>query len=135
MSSSASALLQDAVFDNKMPFIRILMDSGFVSFLIVALVIDTIFGRWQSFCFRVDPNAVCEGNQDTPLKIAAKRGEDAQEVFEIFQEFTEIADKVKIFYMSVLMKSDKPKKAKEKFQSLLESLPVDLVRTFVGTYL
>ena len=75
-----------------------------------------------------NPNAVCEGNQDTPLKIAAKRGEDAQEVFEIFQEYTEIADKVKIFYMSVLMKSNKPKKAKEKFQSLLESLPVDLVR-------
>ena len=38
-------LLQDAVFENKKPFIRILMDSGFVSFLTVALIIDKIFVR------------------------------------------------------------------------------------------
>ena len=38
-------LLQDAVSEDKRDFIRILMDSGFVSFLTVALIIDKIFGR------------------------------------------------------------------------------------------
>ena len=53
---------------------------------------------------------------------------------EIFAEFTEIADKVKLIQMSVLMKSDQPKRAKEKFQRLLESLPVDLVRISLKTF-
>ena len=53
---------------------------------------------------------------------------EVEKILEIFAEFTEIADKVKLIQMSVLMKSDKPKRAKEKFQRLLESLPVDLVR-------
>ena len=40
----------------------------------------------------------------------------------------EITDKVKLIQMSVLMKSDKPKRSKNEFQSLLETVPVDLVR-------
>ena len=41
----------------------------------------------------------------------------------------EITDKVKLIQMSVLITSDKPKRAKEEFQRLLNSLPVDLVRS------
>ena len=58
---------------------------------------------------------------------------EVEKILEIFAEFTEIADKVKLIQMSVLMKSDQPKRAKEKFQLLLESLPVDLVRISLKT--
>ena len=85
--------------------------------------------------FRVDPTAVCDDNRNTPLKIAVCGFPEveAQKILEIFAEFTDIADKVKLYQMSVLMFSDKPTRAKEKFQSLLESLPVDLVRISLKT--
>ena len=67
------------------------------------------------------------------MEIAAKRGHS--EILKILAEFTEIPDKVKLIQMSVLMISDKPKRSKEKFLSILESLPLDSVRIFVGTYL
>ena len=66
------------------------------------------------------------------MEIAATRGHS--EVLKILAEFTEIPDKVKLIQMSLLMNSDKSKRSKEKFQSMLESLPVDLVSTFVGAY-
>ena len=59
------------------------------------------------------------------MEIAATR--QLSEVLKILEEFTEITDKVKLIQMSVLMNSDKPKRSKEKFQKILESLPVDLV--------
>ena len=40
----------------------------------------------------------------------------------------EITDKVKLIQMSVLMKSNRPKTSKNEFQSILETVPVDLVR-------
>ena len=82
----------------------------------------------------MDPTAVCDGDVkwDTPMEIAATRGHS--EVLKILAEFTEIPDKVKLIQMSLLMNSDKPKRSKEKFQSMLESLPVDLVSTFVAAY-
>ena len=52
------------------------------------------------------------------------------EVLEILAEFTDITDKVKLLQMSFLMSSDKPKKSKEEFSSILESLPVDLVTIY-----
>ena len=57
------------------------------------------------------------------------------EVLEILAEFTDITDKVKLLQMSFLMSSDKPKKSKEEFQSILESLPLDLVRINFLIYL
>ena len=66
------------------------------------------------------------------MEIAASRGSNWSDVLKILAEFTEITDKVKLIQMSLLMNSDKPKRSKEKFQSMLESLPVDLVSTFVG---
>ena len=68
------------------------------------------------------------------MEIAASRGSNWSDVLKILAEFTEITDKVKLIQMSLLMNSDKPKRSKEKFQSMLESLPVDLVSTFVGAY-
>ena len=53
---------------------------------------------------------------------------ERQEIFKMLTEVTEITDKVKLIQMSVLMKSDKPKRSKNEFQSLLETVPVDLVR-------
>ena len=69
------------------------------------------------------------------MEIAASRGSNWSDVLKILAEFTEIPDKVKLIQMSLLMNSDKSKRSKEKFQSMLESLPVDLVSTFVGAYL
>ena len=61
------------------------------------------------------------------MEIAATEGRT--EDLKILSEFTEVTDKVKLIQMSVLITSDKPKRAKEEFQSLLNSLPVDLVRS------
>lgn len=77
-------------------------------------------------CFRIDPTAVCDGKQETPMEIAATCR--LSEVLKILEEFTEITDKVKLIQMSVLMNSGKPKRSKETFQKILESLTVDLVR-------
>ena len=62
------------------------------------------------------------------MEIAASRGSNWSDVLKILAEFTEITDKVKLIQMSVLMKSNQPKRAKKEFQSLLETLPVDLVK-------
>merc|ERR1719209_289683 len=100
---SYGTLLQDAVYEDKRDFIRILLELG------------------------IDPTAVCEGKQETPMEIAATRRLSG--VLKILEEFTEITDKVKLIQMSVLMNSDKPKRSKETFQKILESLTVDLVST------
>ena len=60
------------------------------------------------------------------MEIAVNRSNS--EVLAILSEFTEITDRVKLLQMSYLIYNDKPKKSKEEFQSILESLPVDLVR-------
>ena len=65
------------------------------------------------------------------MEIAVTR--ELPEVLEILTEFTEITEKVKLLQMSFLMNSDKPKKAKEEFRNILESLPVDLVRISIRT--
>ena len=49
------------------------------------------------------------------------------EVVKILAEFA-LTDKEKLLQIFFLMNSDKTKKSKEEFQSVLESLPVDLVR-------
>ena len=113
-------ILQEAVaFEGKQGFVRILLDSGLVRFSHLI----------SSFCFRVDPNSVCEDKKETPMEIAASS--QHTEVFKMLAEVTEITDKVKLIQMSVLMKSDKPKRAKKEFQSLLKTLPVDLVNYFL----
>ena len=60
------------------------------------------------------------------MEIAVTR--KLQEVVKILAEFAELTDKEKLLQMSFLMNSDNPKKTKAEFQSVLESLPVDLVR-------
>ena len=80
----------------------------------------------MTFYLRVDPTAVCDAKQDTPMEIAVARGHT--EVFKMLAEVTEITDKVKLMQLSDLISSDKPKRAKEEFETKLKSLPVDLVR-------
>ena len=85
--------------------------------------------------FRVDPIAVCDGNKKTPLEIAVTKRHE--EVLKILEEFMEITDKVRLRKMSALMDihpSINPKSTKEKFQNMLQSLPVDLVRFYFGAY-
>ena len=60
------------------------------------------------------------------MEIAVARGHT--EVFKMLAEVTEITDKVKLMQLSDLISSDKPKRAKEEFETKLKSLPVDLVR-------
>ena len=65
------------------------------------------------------------------MEIAVNRSNS--EVLAILSEFTEITDRVKLLQMLYLIYNDKPKKSKEKFQSILETLPVDLVRISFGS--
>ena len=63
------------------------------------------------------------------MEIAATR--DFPEVLNVLAEFTEIPDKVKLLRLYKLMHSDdNVEKAKEEFQSILRSLPVDLVSSY-----
>ena len=59
------------------------------------------------------------------MEIAALK--NFAEVLKILAEFTEITDKVKLLQLYNLMNSDNFEKSKEEFQSILRSLPVDLV--------
>jgi len=92
-------VLQVAVYEHeKQDFVRMLLDYG------------------------VDPTAVCDANQETPMEIAVTRGHT--EVFKMLAEVTEVTDKVKLMQLSDLIKSDKPKRAKEEFETKLKSMPV-----------
>ena len=90
------------------------------------------YPKWNTFIDRVDPHAVCENASSsissTPLEIAAK--EDSGEMLNILGEFIKIADSVKIEKLSGLMylRDEYEEEAKEQFQVLLSSLPLDLVR-------
>ena len=56
---------------------------------------------------------------------------DRPEMLKILEEFTEIPDKVKLLQLSKLMgSSDDVEKSKEEFQSILRSIPADLVSSF-----
>ena len=74
---------------------------------------------------RVDPCAVCEENKIPPTHIAASRERNGEELLSILGEFTKIPDTARLVQLSVLINlEDNP----ERFQNLLKSLPVDLVR-------
>ena len=60
------------------------------------------------------------------MEIAVTRGHT--EVFKMLAEVTEVTDKVKLMLLSDLINSDKPKRAKEEFETKLKSMPVDSVR-------
>ena len=63
------------------------------------------------------------------MEMAATR--DFPEVLNVLGEFMELPDKVKLLRLYKLMYSDDDvEKAKEEFQSILRSLPVDLVSSF-----
>ena len=61
------------------------------------------------------------------MKIAAERG--FSEVLKILAEFTELSDQVKLLQLYNLMYSDDVENSKEEFQSILQSVPVDLVNS------
>jgi len=96
-------LLQLAVTENKQDLVRLLLEFG------------------------VNPSATTENSTDTPMEIAALQ--DFPEVLKILAEFTQITDKVKLLQLYNLMDTDYVEKSKEEFQSILCSLPVDLVST------
>ena len=65
----------------------------------------------------------------SPLEMAVSR--DQKEMLKILTEYREIPDKVKLLQLSKLMgSSDDVKKSKDEFQSILCSLPTNLVSTF-----
>lgn len=96
------------------------------SYVVGLWVCLLFFNEILTFYLRVDPTAVCDAKQDTPMEIAVARGHT--EVFKMLAEVAEITDKVKLMQLSDLISSDKPKRAKEEFETKLKSLPVDLVR-------
>ena len=96
----------------------------------------TIFYSWL---LRVDPSALPDSGQqnrewtaDTPMEIAVQR--NLPDMFKILAEFTEIPDKVKLLQLSKMMQSssDNVENSKEEFQSILSTLPADLVSLFLA---
>ena len=68
------------------------------------------------------------------MEIAALQ--DFPEVLKILAEFTQITDKVKLLQLYNLMnQTDNVEKLKEEFQSILRSLPVDLVSSAFSDFL
>ena len=111
-------LLQDAIAiqSNKQDFVRILLEYGFVC---LAIKIGNFYN------FRVDPTAISDDKQISPLDIALEL-EDL-EVLLILAKFMEMPDYVKLIQLALLVNSDKPNKSNEEFHRILNSLPVDMV--------
>ena len=96
---------------------------------------ENTFSLWIIYLIntcRVDPCAVCEFNKIPPTHIAASREENGEELLSILGEFTKIPDTARLVKLSVLMKMEKNP---ERFQNLLKTLPVDLVRISLRAYL
>ena len=112
-------LLQDAVYEEKKDFVRILLEYGFVFAVFMILFIFHI-------CFRVNPTATLDSKKETPVEIALSR--NSTEVLDILSEYTDISVTVKLIQLSKLMySSDNVEQSKEEFQGHLHSLPLDLV--------
>jgi len=95
-------LLQNAVYEGKKDFARILLEFG------------------------VDPTAVCEGKTSTPMDIAVEI--ENEEMLGLLADFTEIPDHIKLYHLSKLMYRGKHKaKEMEEFKKILGSLSVELV--------
>jgi len=80
----------------------------------------------------VDPTAVCEGKTASPMEIALEK--ENEEMLCLLAKFTEMPDLCKLFYLSKLMHKGRDNlgekaKAREDFQKILSSLPVQLVDT------
>ena len=115
-------LLQHAVDNNNQHLGRILLEFGFV--------IDHLLHFILNSTCSVDPQAVSEGSQKgTPLEIAVSNR--SLEMLNILAEFTEITNDVKLSKLSMLIAhSGDEKEATEDFQRTLQTLPLEMVRSF-----
>ena len=72
---------------------------------------------------------ICQEKAETPMEIALDRHN--KEVFKMLEEVAEIPDKIKLIQLKKIIQSEKTsKREKDKFQTILGSLPVDLVIFF-----
>ena len=63
---------------------------------------------------------------ETPMEIALDRNN--KEVFKMLEEVAKIHDKIKLIQLKKIIQSEKTsKREKEEFQTILGSLPIDLV--------
>ena len=63
---------------------------------------------------------------ETPMEIALDRNN--KEVFKMLEEVAKIPDKIKLIQLKKIIQSEKTsKREKEGFQTILGSLPIDLV--------
>ena len=118
-------LLKDAVCEEKKDFVRILLEYGFVSAVFIILVLTRLF------CFRVDPTAVSDRGDPSPMELAVLCH---PEMLKILTGFKEIPDDLKPAQLTMLMSGAKDggdvEKVKEEFQEILSSLSssVEMVR-------
>ena len=85
-------------------------------------------------CFRVNPTATLDEKRETPVEIALSR--NSTQVLDVLSEYTDISVTVKLVQLSKLMySSDDVEKSKEEFQSLLPSLPLDLVSSHHSNFI
>ena len=68
----------------------------------------------------------CQEKAETPMEIALDRYN--KKVFKMLEQVAEIPDKIKLIQLKKIIQSEKTsKREKDEFQSILGSLPVDLV--------
>ena len=84
-------LLMNAVGENKLDLVRLLLEYGFVSF---PLKIAQKILRNVCFlsCFRVDPTAKADGHDNSSSPVEFALVNQCDQVLVILQEFTEIPD-------------------------------------------
>merc|ERR1719385_301554 len=105
------SLLQDAVFEGKTDFVRLLLDYG------------------------VDAKVATDEKDDTPIEIALER--DRTEIAVLLCEAIgeEVPDKVKLQQLSKAMYKEDKEEEKKEFSEILASLPPDVVSsTAVNDY-
>ena len=110
-------ILKDAVCEKKTDFVRILLEYGFVFPVFMIPVLTKL-----SF-FRVDPTAVSDHGDPSPMELAVLCH---PEMLKILTEFKEIPDDLKPAQLMMLMSGAKDggdvDKMKEEFREILQSL-------------
>ena len=115
------SLLQDAVFEGKTDFVRLLLEHG-------CGLENPVFPKILTILLcRVDAKVATDENDDTPIKIALER--DHTEIAVLLCEAIgeEVPDKVKLEQLSKAMYKEDKEEAKKEFSKILASLSPDMV--------
>ena len=114
------SVLQDAVLEGKIDFVRLLLEHGYN-------LENVFFSSIILLHCRVDAKVATKEKEDTPIKIALER--DRTEIAVLLCEAIgeEVPDKVKLEQLSKAMYKEDKEEAKKEFSKILASLSPDVV--------